>query len=141
MSYAGIPDLATKHGLQMREVRIQESESARDEEVYQTVYNRWSARDKDKITANDLTVLLRCGRLIHSARSAILFSKLRDLVFVKSGNSYMCTLPSSMMRSNSCEDVPPLQQQQQQLASVSPTPLKLDVLRAAMADSNATRTG
>lgn len=87
-----IPDLVQRYGAQFKEVMQCELEAARAEDNFQSLYNKWTMVDKEKIDQTDLRDLLRAVRMTHTCRAPLLFSSLRESFFVPTGgDSFFCT--------------------------------------------------
>ena len=64
-------------------------------EIIQSVYSKWDhpedTGEDTSITVRELSLFLRNVRLLHWCRTPLLFSPLRDSLFLLSGSSYICT--------------------------------------------------
>ena len=69
--YGDTFDLVQRHGMQLRDVAQRIVERARSLDGWTTMYNRWSRFERDHIAPQDVDVLVRWGRLVHSVRSPV----------------------------------------------------------------------
>lgn len=67
-------------------------------EQFQDTYDAIVGASNRALTAADLQLMVRWGRLIHTVRLPLLFTKLRDDLFVLAGNSYICTVNPAAVR-------------------------------------------
>jgi len=67
-------------------------------EQFQDTYDTIVGASNRALTAADLQLMVRWGRLIHTVRLPLLFTKLRDELFVLAGSSYICTVNPAALR-------------------------------------------
>ena len=70
---------------------------------FQQTYDAMVALDRGRLKASDLQLMVRWGRLIHTVRLPLLFTKLRDKLFVLAGSSYICTVEPTIALNQSAD--------------------------------------
>ena len=87
-------DLVARHGLQLKAVIAAHQQQKQSRERFQRTYDRVVKFDGQHLQTEDMQLMVRWGRLIHTVRLPLLFTKLRDKLFVLAGDSYICTVES-----------------------------------------------
>ena len=94
---------------------------------FQQTYDAMVALDRGRLKASDLQLMVRWGRLIHTVRLPLLFTKLRDKLFVLAGSSYICTVEPTIALNQSADAAAAIEVAPTPTEPLAPTPLPTPV--------------